>query len=576
MGIFSRRKTNEPNMEFQERVASLQLEAEQLRNVNQRLKNANAEINARERLVEKLVTSFGATGSMTSDLYNQQFPAASKYQGAMSLYRSHWSGSNDHLRRLSRIAAFESPTGAAILGRLVDIVVGSGLQLQAEPMWDVIESEYGAMIDGIPRDGDERRAWRRLVERRYRLWWQGRSVSYTVDRNGPALDRQIFRYLLEDGEYFAILRYTSSRRGSPLTIQIVPPENVAGGTGAAAGNTIENGIEYDGKGIAVAYHILDERKGTTTRVRRFGTRSDRTFVIHEYLRTSEKQRRGVPYLANVIHELTKLGDYEVLEIQAAIINALFAVWVKPPEDMDGEPVIGAGAQKKSGGGAEITETGDPTTDYLARSERLDFSHGGVMLDSLPAGHSVESFDTKRPNSGFDKFFQSVKRNIAAAKSVPLAVVDLQFNTSYSGARGELLLFWMTATQMREAHAASFHSVIYQMWMWAEYDRGRISAPGFDTDPMIRAAFTNAQWIGNQRPDIDPLKTVKAHILEQNRGYKTGHQITAERGGGDYEENLDAITKEMDTLSRMPQVGGVNDTNDSTPTDPDGPGSGGAV
>ena len=545
-------KRKRERLEMRSQIEDLRERTESLRAENQTLSLAHHEIAARERLAEKLISSV-PRGSMTSELYNSEFQSASKYQGAMDLYRSHWQGSNDHLRRLSRIAAFESPTAEAMLGGLVDIVVGGGLQLQVEPMWDLIATEVpGFSVQA--NDPDYQKTWRQTVERRHRLWWQSRQPSYNGDRTGYQIDRDAFRYLLQDGEYFVVLRYSSSRRGSPLTIQFIPPENVVGGTNPAAGNIIDNGIEYNKKGDAVAYHVLNDRTGTTTRISKYGSRSGRQYVIHNYLKTNEKQRRGVPWLSNVIHELTKLGDYEVLEIQAAVINALFAVWVQPPENEDGEPVLGAGAVKKSGATADPSGY-DPaiTETYVANANRLDFSTGGVMLDALPAGHKVESFDTKRPNKGFNDFFHAVKTNLAASKRQPVSIVDLVFNNSYSGARGELLVFWMTVTNWRRSHGRDFHDIVYPMWMWGEVERDRIEAPGFGYDEFIRQAYCNAEHIGNQRPDIDPYNSVRAHKLEEENGYKSGEQITVERGGGDQSENLQALRKKREEMATIPTI-----------------------
>jgi lambda family phage portal protein len=512
-----------------------------LENQNLALKNARAEIRARERIFSKILSGREAVGSMSSELY-QIFPSASKSAGALSTYRAFTSSSNETLRRLSRIAAFESPTGAAMIDRLVDIVVGSGLRLQAEPMWDMIAQSLPQL--DVASNKELQRAWRKNIEQRYKLWAKSLQPSYNDEWNLYQIDRQCFKYLLVDGEYFLLLRYTATGRRNGLTLQIIPPENVQGGEGKQAGdNTVVNGIEYDATGAAVAYHVMDDGTGQTKRIPRFGPKSQRIFMLHNYLKTSEKQRRGVPYLSNVIHELTKLGDYEVLEIQAAIVNALFAVWFGGPEDEDGTPVMpGRGGRLRTE--EQTAETDDPLVRFISDAEKIDFAHGGIVLDGLPRGTKPYSFDTKRPNAGFDNFFQAVKKNIAAAKGQPLAVVDLAFNNSYSGARGELLMFWMHVDQLTENHGWDFEDDIYEMWTWGEVYRGNVKAPGFDDDELLRKAYCNARWIGNQQPDIDPLKSVTAAILEQKYGYRTGHQICAERGGGDYEENLVIVAQEL--------------------------------
>jgi lambda family phage portal protein len=554
MSIFTRGR------ERRERIAELERQSAELRLANNRFRAAS-------RVVDRLL-SRSARGSMTSELYQQMYPDANKYSGALSLYRSFWSSSNDQLRRLSRIAAFESPTGAAMIERMTDVVVGSGLRLQAEPLWDLVvfqlQQQKRISSEQASRmlDPEWQRLWRKNVEQRYRIWAKSLQPSYDNAYNLYQIDRQCFRYLLEDGEYFLVFRYAATGRTNPLTVQIIPAENIRGGETAASGNTIENGIEYDPRGAAVAYHIWDAASGGTKRIPRFGPKSSRIFVVHTYLKTRETQRRGIPYLANIVHELTKLGDYEVLEIQAAIVNALFAVWVKPPAEEDGQPTIGAGASRRSSSVA-AEDAADPTIEYLAKTEHIDFSHGGVIVDALPAGHELQSFDTKRPNQGFDNFFGAVKKNIAAAKGIPLAVVDLAFNNSYSGARGELLMFWMHVEQLRTNHGWDFEDDVYKMWMWGEIDRGRIEAPGFESDDLLREAYANAQWIGNQRPDIDPEKSVRANVIEQKYGYSTGHKITAERGGGDYEENLQVIGGELKKVAAAnAAMKGLEDSNRS--------------
>jgi capsid protein len=95
-----------------------------------------------------------------------------------------------------------------------------------------------------------------------------------------------------------------------------------------------------------------------------------------------------------------------------------------------------------------------------------------------------------------------------------------------------------------------NDVVYRMWMMGEVQRGNIEAPGFMESYTVQSAWVNAKWVGNQRPDIDPLKSVNANVIEQNRGYKTGKQITSERGGGDYDENLVRCAMELEKVAEI--------------------------
>jgi lambda family phage portal protein len=514
-------------------AAKMTLEAE-------RERTRRTEIRARSKILARFENMMPKASIST--LQNELYPTAEK--SSNSLYRTSgmYAGDNRRLQRLSRIALFESPIGASLVGRLSEVVVGSGLSLRPQPLWD--------LISGAPTDLAERDAWCRNVEQRYRLWSKSYRPEYNTRRNLYQLSRACFDYLLQDGEYFVLFRYAATGAVNPLTIQIIPPENIQGGSTNTPGNEVVNGIEYDQYGEAIAYFVLDDKTGQTTRVSRFGPKSGRVMMLHNYLTTNEKQRRGVPYLANVIEEICKAGQYESLEIQAAIVNALFAVWVKPPADMDGEATITAGAPKRTGSQSTAveSETGTDAEEYVQNARKLDFTQGGTIVDALPAGHELQSFDSKRPNVNFGSFLSEVKKNIAASRGMPLAAMDMVFNNSYSGARGELLLFWNTVERFRLNHGWDFEDDVYQMWFMGEVYRGNIVAPGVASSKDLLLAYTNAIWIGNQRPDIDPLKSVTANVMEQKYGYKTGAEITAERTGGDYAANLETIKTELEKVA----------------------------
>ena len=224
-----------------------------------RAKSRRAEVLARSRVISGIFGRNQPQASL-SGLTAELYPNAEKSAGAMTrstgyLYQSN----NDRLRRLSRIALFESPTGAAMAGRLAEVVVGSGLHLRPQPIWDIIDPN-GAMSP------EARAKWVRNTEQRYKLWSKSYAPEYNTRRNLPQLSRAAFDYLLQDGEYFALLRYANTAAANPLTIQLIPPENITGGSTNTPGHEVINGIEYDSYGQAIAYFIRDDKTGMTTRV----------------------------------------------------------------------------------------------------------------------------------------------------------------------------------------------------------------------------------------------------------------------------------------------------------------------
>jgi lambda family phage portal protein len=457
--------------------------------------------------------------SLNSDLYG---PTNTPYATDI------WNNNSAYARRVSRIAHSQSPAAQALTGRFVDLIYGTHLELQAQPFFD--------LLPGAPTDPTAQQTIVKNIERRWWLFAKSKNSDYENDKSYFEQSRQNFEKLMIDGEYFLLLRYSQTRKKNPLTIQYVKPENVIRiGSNIEQGNTEIDGIEYNNKGQAVAYHILDSVTNKSTRVMRYGTKSGRTFVIHVKLGSD---RRGVGLLAGIISELTKISDFQSLEIQAAVINALFAVWVETPIGGENKPIIPKGGIGGIGKQIDSAASQFSPSEYEAKLNSTDFKHGGLIVQQMGEGQKLNSFDTKRPTANFKDFYESVLRNLASAKGMSLAVMQYNFNGQYAAARGELLVLWLKVMTMRFDSIMQRENEVYKMWLWGEIDNGNIpDFGGYGSDEFIRDAYSNAEWIGPARPDIDPLKSAKAHELEDQMGWRTSQQITAERGGGDYDENI---------------------------------------
>ena len=513
-------------MAFWNRKEKKNIQALQLQNQLMRSEQENTKLKIINKMTENVSTQMRTFRSFPEELYStgvKQGP----YAGLML-------SSNSTARNHSRIALNISPVAGSITNTISTLTVGHGLELEAQPIWRLITSDL---------TDEEKSEWSKTVEAKYGIWAKKKSISYDEQMNRFQQEQVIFERLLVDGEYFEVYRYSANTKTNPMTIQLIRAEDVRNPSGSqiAQGNTEEDGIEYDVRGRAVAYHIYDYGKQQTIRVLKKGPRSGRVFVNHVKLGSN---RRGQGIIAPMITELMKLGDYEVLELQAAVVNALYAVWVQSPVGEDGLPTINGGI----GDQPQSSETVN-TEEWLADRKEKSYNEGGLQIDALPGGYEIKSHDTKRPNVNFGNFMDQVKKNLASSVNIPISVIDKQFKNNYSASRGELILAWYEIEKYRFNQSMT-NDLVYRMWLWGEIQQGKIQAPGFFEDEEIQYAWSNAKWIGNQRPDIDPLRSVKAHVMEQNRGYKTGKQITAERGGGDYDENLVRVAGELKKVAEM--------------------------
>ena len=62
---------------------------------------------------------------------------------------------------------------------------------------------------------------------------------------------------------------------------------------------------------------------------------------------------------------------------------------------------------------------------------------------------------------------------------------------------------------REWLVKDFCEPVYELWLTEAVALGRISAPGFLTDPLVRRAYLQADWIGPSAGQIDQTKEVQA-------------------------------------------------------------------
>ena len=95
------------------------------------------------------------------------------------------------------------------------------------------------------------------------------------------------------------------------------------------------------------------------------------------------------------------------------------------------------------------------------------------------------------------------------RSLPFEVLVKHFTASYSAARAALLEAWRFYKSRREWLASMFCQPIYEAWLEEAVALGRIDAPGFFDDPIVRAAYCGAVWVGDAPGQIDPLKEINA-------------------------------------------------------------------
>ena len=286
-------------------------------------------------------------------------------------------------------------------------------------------------------------------------------------------------------------------------LQLIESDRVCNPGGQLDGANMVEGVEFDGLGAPVAYHVCTGYPNEFTagqphhweRLEVFGEATGRRRVMH-VMADKERpgQKRGAPYLAPVLEPLQKLERYSSAELMAAVISAMFTVFIKKGSDFQTSN-LPLTALANEGPGGDTTADGE-----LALGE-------GAIVD-LGQGEEPVIANPARPNAQFDPFFTAVVKEIGAALEQPMEELLLHYSSSYSAARAAMLQAWRFYSLRRWWLACDFCQPSRELLIDEAVARGLINLPGY-SDPAKRKAYCQALWIGPARGAIDELKEANA-------------------------------------------------------------------
>lgn len=437
----------------------------------------------------------------------------------------------EYSRRGSRDLYMNTPIATGALRRLKTNVLGKGLKLQSR-----IDREFL----GLTNEAAD--AWERKAEREWNLWANSKECDITRTNNFNQLQKLTFLSMLLSGDVFCLLPHKKVK-GFPysLHIQLIEGDQVCNP------NNFDNmwtsklraGVEIDGNGAPVAYHIRTKHPGDTdieqkwVRVPAFGQRSGRRNVLHLYSKERPGQRRGMPFLAPVMEQLKQLTRLADAELMAALVNAFFTVFIKNTPQI--RP-LGEGYVP----GEQVS---DVTTD---EGEKV-YEMGSGNIVSLDEQEEPVFADPKRPNDSFEPFFMAMVKQIGVGLEIPYEVLMMCFNSNYSASRAAILAFWKTVTDKRSDFIADYNQPVYEEFLTEAVSLGRLAAPGFLLDPLKKAAWCGTRWGGPGQGQIDPLKETKA-ARERINGRLSSHEDESQLlGTEDWEATMNRLAREETLL-----------------------------
>ena len=120
--------------------------------------------------------------------------------------------------------------------------------------------------------------------------------------------------------------------------------------------------------------------------------------------------------------------------------------------------------------------------------------------------------------------------------------------------GALLEAWKMFRMYRTWLANDFCQPVYEEWFAEAVAKGRIPAPGFFSDPLIRKAYTGAEWNGPAQGLLNPVQEVTAAEKRVQNGFSTRDREAMEMNGSDFYRNATQLKREEKMLREVKENG----------------------
>lgn len=472
---------------------------------------------------------------------------------------------NKTLRQRSRMLYMSTPVASGAINTNRTKVVGSGLHVKSSINNDVL---------GISEE--EANRWQKNTEAEWRLWAENKKNCDMLGLNNfYQLQQVALKSWLSSGDVFVLIKRCEATTLQPYTmrLQLIEADrvstpykfsktitpNITEGVNSANKNKIYDGVEVDSAGKVVAYHICDVYPGQMTaesvnwqRVLAVGEKTGIPNVLHIMEAERPDQHRGVPFLAPDIETLLQLRRYTESELMAALVQTYLTAWITTETDPTEFPFNEVGSGDI--GIDELDEKQDDT-DNLSNSDN-EYEIGPGTINHLAPGEKVTLGNPNVPTAGFENFVKTIIKMIGSSLELPYDVLIKEFNSSYSAAKGALEEAWEVFKMRRSWFIADFCQPVYESWLAEAVAIGRIKAPGFFNDPVIRKAWCGARWDGPAQTHLDPVKEAKAAEMEVAHGWKTNEQVSREFYGSNWNENMQILKNENKTSKHVNTEGDI--------------------
>lgn len=462
-----------------------------------------------------------------------------------------------------------------------DGVVGSMFMLSAKP---------NALALGI-KDEKWEEEFQEEVESKFGLWAESPDNWPDASRHNTltGLVRLAVGVYLASGEVLASAEYMRSSMARPYqtAIQMIESDRLSNPYGGLPQGRLRAGVERDYYGAPISYWIRDahpsdvamSRPEDASKWSNYPARTawGRQRIIHIMEQQRIDQTRGISDLVSALKEMRITKKWRDINLQNAVVNATFAASIEAELPSQAYEALGTGDDDNLVTWAENYL--GAVNEYSGGSRSLSID--GVRIPHLFPGQKLELRPAGKGGPLGTEFESSLLRYIAA--NLGVSYEELSRDTSqsnYSSLRAALNQTDKTMSSRKRMVADRFATYIYRLWFEEAVGKGLLETmkgkPDF-YEGMNRDAYTQCEWLGVGRDQIDELKETQASVLKINNNLSTLERELARTYGADWRRVLKQKKREKELLKEydlMPidqdpnmQNAISGDARDSNETDP---------
>lgn len=488
------------------------------------------------------------------------------------------------LRERSWSAMAKDELASMIVRRLVKFAIGTGLKLQCEPMFDILE-KLGINFG----DYEKRKDFVTFIEGIYKINSKSKRLSDTAgEKTLHKIAATAFYNAFVGGDVLVINRIIN---GSSL-IQLVDGANICSPVFSMAnskesfsidvlayddsgkqttkkhkikkGHKIIDGVEIDISGKHVGYFVQQNTADISgvqgsenilnlkpVFIPAYGNKTDRRTA---WLLYGSEYRlggtRGMPMLGVVLEKAQLLRRYSRAEVLNAEVSAKLVGFIEHSAESTGLNPMQPRPASRAGTVTETVVSGASSLSGNQLAEDFSLKTGG-NFGNLGKGQKVVKFDTARPPANYGEYYDSNAKYICAALDVPWEVALMVFTNNFSASRMAAKLFEGGALAWwRQEASDNFYKPHYEsFFMLTVLQNGNLNVPGYfealsSGNEVVLGAYMNARFIGKALPHVDPLKEINTIKVAKEINARSMTSMVEETYGEDYSETIQAIAKDQ--------------------------------